>query len=107
MMRYEDNKKKKVYEILVIVKLSSLLFCGIVLFKYLYNAKNHLFNTDYNIYSIITAFIPILILLLVYFIWSSLTMSKFHTKNLELVQLVENLIFILIFFIVVLLSGAN
>jgi diguanylate cyclase (GGDEF)-like protein len=102
----EVNNQKQVNDILSVVKLSSLLFSGMGFFNSIYshNIVNDNMNNVIPIYMITTA---ILILSLVYFMWAFSTIKKFKTKHINYIQIAETIIFILIFFIVILLSGAN
>jgi diguanylate cyclase (GGDEF)-like protein len=102
----EVNNQKQVNDILSVVKLSSLLFSGMGFFNSIYshNIVNDNMNNVIPIYMITIA---ILILSLVYFMWAFSTIKKFKTKHINYIQIAETIIFILIFFIVILLSGAN
>lgn len=107
MIKLENDKQKKMHEILSAMKICSLLFSGIIIFKYIFNDTNIIRNTQYNYYSIASICIAILILLLVYVIWVSLTLKSYNINTIERFQIAEIIIFIVIFSIIIFLSGAN
>lgn len=106
MANLEKNKTKKIHEILSIVKLSSLLFSGIVFLRYIFHDSN-IKNAMYTDYSLMSFFCVIFILALIYFIWAFSTIKKFDSKYIYIAHLLENLVFVFIFFIAILISGAN
>ena len=91
-----------------IVKLSSLLFSDIVFLKYFFgdNNNNNL-NSRNNYYILIYAMAAVLILSFIYTVWASVNLKTFHSKYFSLIQLIEDFIFTLIFFVVILSSGAH
>lgn len=107
MSNLEDDKQKKIQEILSIVKLASLLFSGMVFLRYFFNESTQIKTTANTYYSFISFFGAILILLLIYFLWSFSTAKKIDPKYINIVQLLENLLFVLLFIIVILCSGKN
>ena len=107
MSNLKDDKQKKIREIVSIVKLASLLFSGIVFIRYFFNGGGITEVTVNTNYSFISFFVVILILLSIYVIWSFTTVKKINFKYINIVQLLENLIFILFFIIVILYSGKN
>jgi diguanylate cyclase (GGDEF)-like protein len=107
MAYLEESKKKKIYEILSIVKLSSLLFSGIAIFRSLFNDNNLIIKTTYSYNSALSAVLAVLMLSLIYAIWSFSTIKRYNTKHINLIQILENLLFLIIFFASVLLSGAD
>ncbi len=107
MNEIKNNRQKKVYEIISIVKLASLLFCGIIILKYYFGYNNMVTiknNEYFNIVSISTA---AFIFVLIYAIWSVFYIRKFAQKCMEVIQIIEDCIFILIFLGLIILSGKN
>lgn len=100
-----DNKKKKVDEILSIVKISSLLFSAIAFLQYTFNLIKHNDNflADYSILSIL---ISIFLLSTIYMLWSLASLSKYK-DYLNEIQWIEIILFMIIFVIAILVSGAN
>lgn len=100
-----DNKKKKVDEILSIVKISSLLFSAIAFLQYTFNLTKHNDNflADYSILSIL---ISIFLLSTIYMLWSLASLSKYK-DYLNEIQWIEIILFMIIFVIAILVSGAN
>ncbi|MCB2360070.1 diguanylate cyclase [Clostridium estertheticum] len=103
----KENKQKKIREIVSIVKLAALLFSAIVLLRYFFKGNTIAEVTGDTNYSFISFFVLILILLSVYFIWSMATVEKIDSKYINIVQIIENIVFILFFIIVIFYSGKN
>lgn len=106
MNKIEDDKHKQINDIVSVVKLSSLLFLGIAIFK-CFLSNNSIEVQNYNINSKIVLTISILTFLFIYIIWTFSAINKISNKYIRFAQLFENFIFILLFFIVILMSGAN
>ena len=107
MSNLKDDKQKKIREIVSIVKLASLLFSGIIFLRYVFNGGGIAEFTSNSNYSLISFFAVTLILLSIYVLWSFTTVKKINFKYINIVQLLENLTFILFFIVVVLYSGKN
>ena len=104
-----NDKQKKIEEIVSIIKLASLLFSGIVFFRYFFYGSNLIKNIEkayYNLFSYFSV-ILVLIILLTYFIWSFSIIKKIDLKYINIVKLLENIIFVLFFIIVIFCSGKN
>jgi len=109
MGNLENNKQKKIQEIVSIIKLASLLFSGIVYIRYLFYGQNLAENIEKaysNVFSYFSV-IMILILLLTYFIWSFSIVREIDIKYVKSVFLLENFIFVLLFSVVIFFSGKN
>ena len=109
MGNLENDKQKKIQEIVSIIKLASLLFSGIVFLRYFFNGNDLIkitVKTYYNFFSF-SRVILVLILVLIYFIWSFSTIKKIDFKYINIVQALENYIFVLLFAIAILYSGKN
>jgi len=106
MIIHEIDKHKRIYGILSLVKLSSLLFSGIVFLKsYFYDSSRILISTQ-NYYSFLSIIIVILLLSLIYIIWTFSTVKEVNLKKNKYVLFIENITFILIFFTTILISGS-
>lgn len=106
MGNLKDDKQKKIGEIVSIVKLASLLFSGIAFLRYFFSSSIEEISKRPN-YSFISFFVLILILLSIYLIWSFSTVEKINYKYTNIVQLIENIVFILFFITVIFYSGRN
>ncbi|GAA0727743.1 diguanylate cyclase [Clostridium malenominatum] len=104
MTNIEHNKRNQINNIVSVVKLSSLLFSGICIFKRFFNNGDKVVDNMFGMYMISIA---ILTLSLIYGLWAFSTTRKFNSKHMKLIQLIENFIFISIFFGVILISGAH
>ena len=107
MNNIEDNKRKQINDMVSVVKLISLLFSGIVFLK-CYQIHNDI-DVYYlnNSLALNIILIAILILSLIYFIWAISTNKKFNSiKYIKYIQITENFLFIIIFFVIIIISGA-
>lgn len=105
MATYEVDKHKKIYEILSVVKLSSLLFSGISFFQYFFSDRRYMSDMEYAYYSVITVGSILMLLSLIYGIWTFSTAKKNYLRNNNYIQKLENFVFISVFFITILISG--
>ena len=107
MGNLKDDKQKKIGEIVSIVKLASLLFSGIAFLRCFFNGSNIAEVVVITNYSFISFLVVILLLLSIYFIWSISTVEKINYKYINIVQFIENIVFILFFITVIFYSGKN
>lgn len=103
----EDIRQKKIFEIISIVKLASLLFCGII-------TLNHYFNNTYISTATANTFLNLIslglatcILALIYATWLLSSKENSQLKYTKPIIFIENFIFIIIFFTLILFSGAH
>jgi len=106
MTTLEHIKQKNINEILSIVKLSSLLFSGIVFLKRFFGKNNLVLNSDNAYYSLFSVISIVFLLVAIYCIWTFSTVKKFHSKYINIIQGIENIIFIMIIFLAIYKSGA-
>ena len=109
MGNLKDDKQKKIKEIVSIIKLASLLFSGIVFLRYYFYGSDLLKITEKAYFNFFAycGVIVVLILLLIYFIWSFSIVKKIDLKYADIVQLLDNFFFVLLFTFVILYSGGN
>ena len=111
MKDIEINKYKKINDIVQVVKLVSLLFTGMVLVQCffdkneIYTEKNALYFNQYAQYSVIGVGLIIIILLLIFMIWSFSTSNRVYFKKPNFMRKAETLIFVAMFTLVILASG--
>ena len=99
-----DNKKKKIDEILSIVKISSLLFSAIAFLQYSFIVSEARNVSPY--YGILSVSVSILLLLAIYIFWSFSVLNRYK-DNIDIIQWIEIILFIFIFLAAILVSGAN
>lgn len=107
MENVKINREKQLNDIVSIVKLSSLLFVGLILCKNLVNDNDlprRLVTVHYK-YALL--FVPLMILISIYFVWSFSSKSKISTNYEHLTNLIETVIFISLFSIIIIICGAN
>lgn len=107
MNKIINDRQKKVYEIISIVKLACLLFCGIIIFNSFFKIRSYSIVDANDYLSMIPLGAGILVLVLIYVIWGFFPVREFRIKNTISVQIIENFVFILIFSILIILSGAH
>ncbi len=100
MTKIRTSKTKRLNEILSIVKLFSLLFSGVGLYVSIYARGGE------NLSNIITPVTFMVILALIYIIWSNVSVRNFNERKINTIWMVENYFFILVFAFVIYYSGA-
>lgn len=105
MATYEVDKHKRIYEILSIVKLSSLLFSGIVFLKSYFEKRDFVLMNLRSYYSSLSIIISIMLLSLIYIIWTFSTVEKNYWKHKNCIEILEVILFVIIFFVAILISG--
>ncbi|KOA20199.1 putative diguanylate cyclase YdaM [Clostridium homopropionicum DSM 5847] len=104
MSNFEFDKHKRIYEILSIVKLAALLFSGVAFFRSYFDNRFVLSNTK-SFYTSLFCIILVLLLSLVYIVWTFPTDKKNILKDDKYIQFAEGFIFTVIFFTAILISG--
>lgn len=102
-----DEKQKQINDIVSVVKLSSLLFSGMALLKFILNYFNIKVDNSNYTFSIQFVLAAVFILISIYFVWAFSATKKINNKYKNIISLVENLIFIIFFSFILLLSGAE
>lgn len=107
MENIQNEREKQINDIVSVVKLSSLLLVGIILCKELIKDNSlvgGLFKIHYR-YSFL--FMPLMILILIYFMWSFSTKNKIPNRYGIIFNFIEIAVFICLFSIIIFLFGAN
>lgn len=102
-----DDKRNQINDIVSVVKLCSLLFAGMGIFKFILNYFNITLNNFNYTLAIEFVIVSIFILVLIYSIWTFSTTKKFNKKYISKIQTIENYIFVLIFLSIIILTGAH
>lgn len=107
MNKIINNRQKKVHEIISCIKLISLLFCGIIIFKNFFNRESAKAKIDWNFLgSGLSMGLTVCVLVMICIIWSIFSINKIDVKYIKVIQVMENFIFILVFTVFTILSGA-
>ncbi|MDF2595714.1 MAG: diguanylate cyclase [Clostridia bacterium] len=106
MKRFENNKWNQISDIVSVVKICSFLFIAIIFFKYFYIEDGFTEHAIYANYSFISLGIVILLLLSIYAIWRFTTFKKIDIKYGQYIQYIEDGLFVLLFSLVILETGA-
>lgn len=107
MNKVERDKYKQVNDIVAVVKISTLLFIGMIFLQCFFNnytLKNNILYTQYGMLGI---FFITFLLLFIYAIWMVYKPKKIKKENSLVIQLFENATFIVIFSVAIIISGAN
>ncbi|MFT5872826.1 MAG: PAS domain S-box-containing protein [Clostridium sp.] len=106
MCNIDEDRKKEINNIIAILKLISLLFCGIIVYNE-YSIKNTSDLQNPNGYISIISWVLLAVgSIFIYWLWSFFCIRKFKTKDTKLMKVLENLVFIIIFSILIILSNA-
>ncbi|ACQ54886.1 diguanylate cyclase [Clostridium botulinum] len=100
-----NNKRNQINNIVSVVKLCSLLFSAIAIFKCFFSGNNKALDYKNNMSAIHIISTTILIFSLIYCIWVFLTTNKFRGRYNKKIYFIENIVLILLFFVVVLGTG--
>ncbi|MHB9922428.1 PAS domain-containing sensor histidine kinase [Clostridium botulinum] len=96
---------KKIYNSMLIVKFIILLFCGGAI--YLDYAEKNNKNISQNFYcNALNLVIIITCLVSVYFIWMFISIKAFKFERIKTIQVIENIISIVIFTFIIMMSGS-
>lgn len=106
-MEKKTTNIMEINDIVALVKLASLLFAGTIMLQCFFAKASVQNNKLYEECSIIGIGFFIFLLLFIYVIWSFSTSKRHLTKTKNNIQIIENIIFMSIFFIVILISGGN
>lgn len=104
MNNVENNKKKQIAEIVSVVKLSSLLFVGIILCKYIFKDEA-VVGSAQAYYEIIAIVLPMLVLIFIYFMWTFSSRNKIKEKYGKTINYIETIGFIILFTVVIYFCG--
>ena len=105
MNKIEDDKRKQINDILSVVKLSSLMFTAIIFFQYFFNKNTSIENIMKVPYNMVTIGGIVIAFLIVYLLWTYSSIKKSMSNNN--VNIIENIVFILIFITAIMISGAH
>jgi diguanylate cyclase (GGDEF)-like protein/putative nucleotidyltransferase with HDIG domain len=106
MYGIKNNRKKQIVEMISIVKVLSLMLTSIAFFQCFF--KEDRFYQDLYSQAIASiTFSIMIILILIYMVWTVSYKKNSNKKIFKVASYIENFIFISIFFIAILVSGAN
>lgn len=106
MNRAENNKEKQISDIVSVVKLSSLLFVGIILCKYIFIEDMVFADFAQSYYALVAIILPLFVLVLIYFMWTFSSKNKLKQKHGKIIANIETMAFIILFTIVIYMCGA-
>lgn len=105
MKDVENNKRDQINNIVSVVKLSSLLFSAIAIFKCFFSGNNKMLDYKNNMTGIYIISATILIFSFIYCVWAFFITNKLRKKYIKNIYFIENIMLILLFFVVVLGTG--
>lgn len=107
MKRVKDDKKKQVNDIISVVKLSSLLFVGIILCReFIKNTNSQVWEISYY-YQYVFLCAPLMIITLVYCAWTFSIKNKIRWRHGTIFNKIEIAVFIIVFSIIIFICGVN
>lgn len=94
MLNFENIRRKKVEEIVLIVKLISLFFCAIVFF-----GNKNISSTEelYRQFNAITLSVVSIVLFVIYNVWTISSQRSNYNFKIELKDIIESIFFIVLF----------
>ncbi|MCR1951708.1 diguanylate cyclase [Clostridium sp. DSM 100503] len=107
MNSIKHNKRKQINDMVSVVKLSSLMFTAIIFFQYFFQDNKVLDGLVNKQFIFMAVGVGTVLLLFIYVVWSFSGSSKVKSKNLKFTIWIENILFMLIFLIAIIFSGAN
>jgi PAS domain S-box-containing protein len=99
------DRKKEINNIISIVKLISLIFCGIIVYSELSMRESNTFDNAVWYINIFSMGILSTSIIAIYCLWSFFSKRNIKSKHIKLIQIVENLGFIIIFSVFIILSN--
>lgn len=107
MKEIKKSRIKQIDDMASIVKLASLMFTAIIFFQYFFNEE----GMPLDSFNSISIFMPIvvgcLILTIIYMLWSFQVQENSNKPALKYKILIENILFMVILFFAIVISGAN
>ncbi|MDI9218847.1 diguanylate cyclase [Clostridium tertium] len=107
MNSIKHNKRKQINDMVSVVKLSSLMFTAIIFFQYFFRDNKVLDELVNKQYIFMSIGVVSILLLSIYVVWSYSGISKIKSKRLKFAIWIENILFMIIFMIAIVFSGAN
>ncbi|NFA42305.1 diguanylate cyclase [Clostridium botulinum] len=103
----KDDKQKQINDIVSVVKLSSLLFVGIILCKqFIENNSSAIWEIN-NYYKYVFLCTPLMALILIYLLWTFSNGNKIKNKYGKVLNKIETMMFVIIFSTIILICGVN
>lgn len=106
MIEIPNNKHKKINDIVSVVKIASLLFLSIPFLRYFLYDFNFLRSNIMSYYNLASISLISLLFSFVYGLWAFSTKGKLGVKYKKYINVIDNYIFILIFFTVIVFTGS-
>lgn len=107
MTKEKNHKQKQIEEIVSVVKLASLFLVGIILYNDVLGVQQHNILTLESYYAMIAFFIPLIVLVSIYFVWSFIMKNKIKNKYSNILNIIEACLFMILFVGIILLSGSH
>lgn len=107
MKSVKNDRQKQIDDIVSVVKLSSLLFTGIILCKEFLKSNSAAIWEIKHYYTYVFLCAPLMIIVLIYFGWTFSTKKKIKNKYRSILNTIEISSFILLFNAIILICGAN
>ncbi len=106
MDNIDEYKRREISNSISIVKLISLLFCGISICNEISMKKNRGFFNSSGYIDIVPMGLLSVCIILIYWLWSFFSIRKIKSKHIKLMHTLENLVLIIIFSVLIILSNS-
>jgi PAS domain S-box len=106
-MNKKENSELNINDIIACVKLVSLLLCCIIVFNHFTDGNKDIIEFETSYFNLRIVGMALLLIMLTYCLWVISSDNKFKTKHKRIICFIENIIFIFIFSVLILYSGAN
>lgn len=107
MNNVRNDREKQINDIVSVVNLSSLLFIGIILCKELVKNNTLVLDVSKSYYKYAFLFVPLMMLILIYFVWSFSSKNKIRNNYEVIFNYIEIILFISLFSVIIFIFGAN
>lgn len=107
MKNVQNDKKNQINEMVSIVKISSFLFVAIILCQYFFDGKDLDHVDSGSIFTLAAAVVPLLIFMLIYFLWTFSTGVRLKNKYEKQFEFIEIGMFIITFTSIIYCLGGN
>lgn len=100
---FQDNNQRRINDALAIVKLASLFLCAIEIFNMFVNS----IYTKKEYYITFEILAMLVMLVIVYWIWSFVSVKIYKFKYVKAIQLIETVIFIIIYSMIIFATNGH
>ena len=105
MNSIKSAKEKQLKIIIDMINIISLLLLGIILFKYVYDRNVVIQQNSFDIFSLNIVIIPLLLLVIIYIMWSVSSSKVTNKKQKKYLNVCETLLYLTLFTVIIIFFG--